>query len=44
MDTELVKKALENESLNVKKTKEIILQTDLGSQSTSNIFEDIWQS
>ena len=34
------KKALKNASLNVKKTKGIILQTDLGSQYTSNIFEE----
>lgn len=40
MDAELAKKALENASLNVKKTKGIILQTDLGSQYTSNIFEE----
>ena len=37
---EQAKKALENASLNVKKTKGIILQTDLGSQYTSNIFEE----
>ena len=40
MDAELAKKALKNASLNVKKTKGIILQTDLGSQYTSNIFEE----
>ena len=40
MDAEQAKKALENASLNVKKTKGIILQTDLGSQYTSNIFEE----
>ena len=41
MDAELAKKALKNASLNVKKTEGIILQTDLGSQYTSNIFEYI---
>ena len=40
MDAELAKKSLKNASLNVKKTKGIILQTDLGSQYTSNIFEE----
>lgn len=40
MDAELAKKALKNASLNIKKTKGIILQTDLGSQYTSNIFEE----
>ena len=40
MDAELAKKALKNASLNVKKTKGIILQTELGSQYTSNIFEE----
>ena len=40
MDVELAKKALENARLNVKNTEGIILQTDLGSQYTSNIFEE----
>lgn len=40
MNAELAKKALKNARLNVKKTEGIILQTDLGSQYTSNIFEE----
>ena len=44
MNAELAKKALKNARLNVKKTEGIILQTDLGSQYTSNILRNIWQN
>ena len=39
MDTQLALKALKNAVLNVKHTEGIIIQSDLGSQYTSNLFE-----
>lgn len=39
IDAELAVKALKNASLNVKNTEGIIIQSDLGSQYTSNLFE-----
>ena len=39
MDAELAVKALRNSALNVKHTERIIIQSDLGSQYTSNLFE-----
>ena len=39
MDAELAVKALRNAALNVKHTERIIIQSDLGSQYTSNLFE-----
>lgn len=40
MTAELALKAVENACLNVSLTKDIILQSDLGTQYTSNIFQD----
>ena len=39
--TELAKKAVENACLNVEDTTDIILHSDLGSQYTSTVFEDM---
>ena len=39
MDVQLAVKALRNAALTVKHTEEIIIQSDLGSQYTSNLFE-----
>jgi transposase InsO family protein len=39
--TELAKKAVENACIHVKDTTDIILHSDLGSQYTSTIFEDM---
>ena len=39
MDTQLAVKVLKNTALNVKHTEGIIIQSDLGSQYTSNLFE-----
>ncbi len=39
MDTQLAVKALRNAALNVKHTERIIIQSDFGSQYTSNLFE-----
>ncbi len=39
MDAQLAVKALRNAALNVKHTEGIIIQSDLGSLYTSNIFE-----
>ena len=39
MDAELAVKALRNAALNVKHAERIIIQSDLGSQYTSNLFE-----
>jgi len=39
IDAELAVKALRNAVLNVRKTEGIIIQSDLGSQYTSNLFE-----
>ena len=44
MTTELALKALENACLNVKTTKGIILQSDLGTQYTSSKFKDYIRS
>ncbi|CUX24901.1 Integrase core domain protein [Clostridium sp. C105KSO13] len=38
---ELAKKAVENACLNVEDTTDIILHSDLGSQYTSTVFEDM---
>ncbi len=39
MDVQLAVKALRNAALNVKHTEGIIIQSDIGSQYTSNLFE-----
>ena len=39
MDAELADKVLRSAALNVKYTERIIIQSDLGSQYTSNLFE-----
>ena len=39
MDAQLADKALRSAALNVKHTEGIIIQSDLGSQYTSNLFE-----
>ncbi len=39
MDAQLALRALKNAVLNVKHTEGILIQSDLGSQYTSNLFE-----
>ena len=41
IDAELAVKALKNAALNVRKTEGIVIQTDLGCQYTSNLFESV---
>lgn len=40
MSAELAVKAVKNDCLNVKNTKGILLHSDLGTQYTSQLFED----
>lgn len=44
MTADLAVKAVQNACLNVKNTANIILQTDLGTQYTSHVFEEYLQS